>query len=94
MKACDYVDGNGKINIHSFYEWNVNESNIVQLIEMCIDAFSKKFPLVLKQVRHKHIKDALSTYPGLTHRLQNVNLTDGSSMEMNCVFGTIPVTYR
>ena len=40
------MDRNGKINIQKFYLWNANESNIVQLIQLCINAFSKQFPLV------------------------------------------------
>ena len=46
INISDYVDRNGKINIQKFYLWNTNESNIVQLIQMCINAFSKQFPLV------------------------------------------------
>ena len=48
----------------------------------------------IKQTRNIHIKYALQTYSGLTHELENVNFTDGTSTEMNCLFGTIPVQYR
>ena len=49
----------------------------------------------IKQIiRHKHMKHALQTYPGLTHKLETINFTDGTSTEMHCLFGTIPVSYR
>ena len=48
----------------------------------------------IKHIRINHLKHALHTYPGLAHRLEKVHFTNGSSKEMNCLFGTISVPYR
>ena len=58
------------------------------------DLFQLEMTECIMQIRNTHIKYALQTYSGLTHELENVNFTDGTSTEMNCLFGTIPVQYR